>query len=96
MSESQINQKDDLNSQKGHGSYVFLETTQGVIEQNYGAGAEYYERMGLPKEHSGWDVYNNEARKVDTELVKDWTSSLNSLLIFVSFWSGADRLSHHV
>jgi hypothetical protein len=40
--------------------------------------------LGLTKEHSGWDVYNNEARKVDTELVKDWTTSLNFLLIFVS------------
>lgn len=36
------------------------------------------------KEYSGWDVYNNEARKVDTELVKDWTASLNFLLLFVS------------
>lgn len=35
-------------------------------------------------ESTVWDVYNNEARKVDTELVKDWTSSLNFLLIFVS------------
>lgn len=35
-------------------------------------------------ETSAWDVYNNEARKVDNELVKDWTASLNSLLVFVS------------
>jgi len=39
---------------------------------------------GMPREYSGWDVYNNEAKKVDTELVNDWTSSLNSLLLFVS------------
>jgi hypothetical protein len=41
--------------------------------------------LGMMTENSGWDVYNNEAKKVDTELVKDWTSSLNFLLIFVSF-----------
>jgi Family of unknown function (DUF6535) len=41
--------------------------------------------LGMTKENSGWDVYNNEAKKVDTELVKDWTTSLNFLLIFVSF-----------
>jgi Family of unknown function (DUF6535) len=41
--------------------------------------------LGMTKENSGWDVYNNEARKVDMELVKDWTTSLNFLLIFVSF-----------
>jgi hypothetical protein len=41
--------------------------------------------LGMTKEYSGWDVYNNEARKVDNELVKDWTTSLNFLLIFVSF-----------
>jgi Family of unknown function (DUF6535) len=40
--------------------------------------------LGMTKENSGWDVYNNEARKVDMELVKDWTTSLNFLLIFVS------------
>jgi tetratricopeptide (TPR) repeat protein len=39
---------------------------------------------GIPKEYSGWDVYNNEAKEVDTELVNDWRDSLNSLLLFVS------------
>ena len=39
---------------------------------------------GMVKESTVWDVYNNEARKVDNELVKDWTASLNFLLIFVS------------
>jgi hypothetical protein len=39
---------------------------------------------GMVKESSVWDVYNNEARKVDNELVKDWTASLNFLLVFVS------------
>lgn len=42
---------------------------------------------GFLKEYSGWDVYNNEAKKVDTELVKDWTASLNFLLLFVSMSS---------
>lgn len=42
---------------------------------------------GLSKELSGWDVYNNEAKKVDTELVKDWMSSLNSLLIFAAIFA---------
>jgi len=39
--------------------------------------------LGLKRELCGWDVYNNEAKKVDTELVKDWTASLNFLLLFV-------------
>jgi Family of unknown function (DUF6535) len=39
---------------------------------------------GMVKESTVWDVYNNEARKVDDELVKDWTASLNFLLVFVS------------
>jgi hypothetical protein len=46
---------------------------------------------GVIKENTAWDVYNNEARKVDNELVKDWTSSLNFLLVFVS--SPAEFLS---
>jgi hypothetical protein len=36
------------------------------------------------RESTIWDVYNNEARIVDNELVKDWMSSLNFLLLFVS------------
>jgi hypothetical protein len=39
---------------------------------------------GMVKESTVWDVYNNEARKVDNELVKDWTASLKFLLVFVS------------
>lgn len=38
----------------------------------------------LVKETTTWEIYNNEARKVDNELVKDWTATLNFLLLFVS------------
>ncbi|KIM29772.1 hypothetical protein M408DRAFT_67442, partial [Serendipita vermifera MAFF 305830] len=41
----------------------------------------------MTKEYSGWDVYNNEAKKVDTELVKDWRESLNSLLLFAAIFA---------
>ena len=43
-------------------------------------------------EDTVWDVYNNEARKVDTELVNDWKESLNSLLLFVSDASTLSRI----
>jgi Family of unknown function (DUF6535) len=43
---------------------------------------EYFPR--IIKETTPWDIYNNEARKIDRELVKDWTTSLNFLLVFVS------------
>jgi hypothetical protein len=43
-----------------------------------------YETTFTP-ESTIWDVYNNEARILDNELVKDWTSSLNFLLVFVSY-----------
>ena len=49
---------------------------------NAGIDGEFV--YGTVKENTAWDVYNNEARKVDSELVKDWTSSLNFLLVFVS------------
>lgn len=42
---------------------------------------------GITKESNAWDVYNNEARKVDTEMVKDWRESLNSLLIFTAIFA---------
>jgi hypothetical protein len=31
-------------------------------------------------------VYNNEAKKVDNELINDWRDSLNFLLVFVSIF----------
>ncbi|KIM20065.1 hypothetical protein M408DRAFT_79231, partial [Serendipita vermifera MAFF 305830] len=41
----------------------------------------------VAKERSAWDVYNNEAKKVDTELVNDWRASLNSLLLFAAIFA---------
>jgi hypothetical protein len=51
-----------------------------------GAGTNRGHIHGLfsEPENTVWDVYNNEARKVDTELVNDWKESLNTLLLFVS------------
>jgi Family of unknown function (DUF6535) len=62
-------------------------TPKGGLTQEHvpEATSEPARILGITKEYSGWDVYNNEARKVDNELVKDWTTSLNFLLIFVSF-----------
>jgi hypothetical protein len=55
-----------------------------VIEIGAGVPGEGGRLPGMTREYSAWDVYNNEARKVDTELVNDWRDSLNSLLLFVS------------
>ena len=49
-----------------------------------GVGGQEGRIIGMTAEHTAWDVYNNEARKVDTEFVKDWRENLNSLLLFVS------------
>jgi Family of unknown function (DUF6535) len=58
----------------------------GLTEEHVPEATSEADRiLGMTKEYSGWDVYNNEARKVDNELVKDWTTSLNFLLIFVCF-----------
>jgi hypothetical protein len=54
-----------------------------AVEIGTGVAAEGGRLPGMTKEYSAWDVYNNEARKVDTELVNDWRDSLNSLLLFV-------------
>jgi hypothetical protein len=55
-----------------------------AIEIGTGVASEGGRLPAMTKEYSAWDVYNNEARKVDTELVNDWRDSLNSLLLFVS------------
>ncbi|KIM20694.1 hypothetical protein M408DRAFT_30152 [Serendipita vermifera MAFF 305830] len=52
-------------------------TTKG--ERVHGLVTEY--------EHTVWDVHNNEAMKVDNELVKDWKESLNSLLLFAAIFA---------
>jgi Family of unknown function (DUF6535) len=57
---------------------------KGVVEIVAGVTGEGGQLHGMTKEYSAWDVYNNEAKKVDTELVNDWRDSLNSLLLFVS------------
>ncbi|PVF94126.1 hypothetical protein CPB86DRAFT_808680 [Serendipita vermifera] len=41
----------------------------------------------FPNESSIWEVYINEPVVVDNELVKDWTSSLNFLLVFAAIFS---------
>ncbi|PVF98201.1 hypothetical protein CPB86DRAFT_383209 [Serendipita vermifera] len=41
----------------------------------------------FPNESSIWEVYINESIVVDNELVKDWTSSLNFLLVFAAIFS---------
>jgi Family of unknown function (DUF6535) len=43
-----------------------------------------YGQSAFPKESTIWDVYVNEAKGVDKELVDEWRSSLNFLLVFVS------------
>jgi hypothetical protein len=61
------------------------------VEPNVTAGGFYGSAHGVEGDHSpgvmkeftAWDVYNNESKKVDDELVKDWTVSLNFLLVFV-------------
>jgi hypothetical protein len=51
-----------------------------------GNGINYRDRVpGATAENTVWDVYNNEARKVDNEMVNDWRESLNSLLVFVRY-----------
>jgi len=54
----------------------------GEYRASISLDGEYF--PGIVKETTAWDIYNNEARKVDRELVNDWTTSLNFLLVFVS------------
>jgi Family of unknown function (DUF6535) len=84
MSKSQITAEDENNGEKRIKTQpkATVELAREHAPEITGEGDRI---LGMTKENSGWDVYNNEARKVDTELVKDWTTSLNFLLIFVSF-----------
>jgi hypothetical protein len=88
MSKSQINAEDENNDdeKRTKTSFTKPKVTVELAQEHMPEMTREGERiLGMTKENSGWDVYNNEARKVDTELVKDWTTSLNFLLIFVSF-----------
>ena len=75
--------QDTASHKKVHfSSSLESDTTPGVfaVRRNTEDGGI----LGTVKELTAWDIYNNEARKVDIELVKDWRDSLNSLLVFVS------------
>ena len=74
------------------------ERVPAAVELDSGMASEGDRLLGIPKEYSGWDVYNNEAKKVDTELVNDWRDSLNSLLLFVSIFDTVFNRSfgHHL
>jgi hypothetical protein len=86
MSKSQTSVKDDENYEKRIKTpFLQPKATVELAQEHVHEMISKGERvLGMMKEYSGWDVYNNEARKVDNELVKDWTTSLNFLLIFVS------------
>ncbi|KIM22457.1 hypothetical protein M408DRAFT_78985, partial [Serendipita vermifera MAFF 305830] len=38
-------------------------------------------------DNSAWEIYNNRALSIDRELIKDWSDSLNTLLIFAALYS---------
>lgn len=58
---------------------------ENTIEEGFYVDEEHlpFQNTGASRGGTIWDVYNNESRIVDRELIKDWTSSLNSLLLFV-------------
>jgi Family of unknown function (DUF6535) len=87
MSKSHTNADDESNDEKRIKTTFIQPKATVELAQEYAPEmiSEGDRILGITKENSGWDVYNNEARKVDMELVKDWTTSLNFLLIFVSF-----------
>jgi hypothetical protein len=87
MSNLQINaEEEDTNEKTIKTSFTQPKATAELAQEHVPEATSEADRiLGMTKEYSGWDVYNNEARKVDNELVKDWTTSLNFLLIFVSF-----------
>jgi hypothetical protein len=39
--------------------------------------------LKVTQDTSIWEIYNHEAELVDKERIKDWSDSLNTLLIFV-------------
>jgi hypothetical protein len=86
MSKSQINVEEKNDDEKRTKSLFTqpMATVEPAQERAPEMISEGERILGMTRENSGWDVYNNEARKVDMELVKDWTTSLNFLLIFVS------------
>jgi Family of unknown function (DUF6535) len=69
-------------------------TTEGVKPSTDISDADYIVEVGFEGEgvtgftkESNWqDVYINEAKKMDQELVNDWKASLNNLLLFVSVY----------
>jgi hypothetical protein len=65
---------------------------------NYTNGRKNSRILGIPLDSDGklqgslivtpdttaWDIYNYHAGRVESEVVKDWNDTLNTLLVFVS------------
>jgi hypothetical protein len=48
------------------------------------SGEKPPESLEVNSDTSVWEIYNYHAEKVESEVVKDWSDSLNTLLVFVS------------
>ena len=48
------------------------------------SGEKPRESLKVTPDTTAWDIYNYQAGRVESEVVKDWHDSLNTLLVFVS------------
>jgi hypothetical protein len=57
------------------------------------SGAEHTKAITVETPPTVWGLYNDKARFRDKVLLKDWDSSINSLLLFVSALELTTRLA---
>jgi hypothetical protein len=48
------------------------------------SGEKPGESLKVTPDTTAWDIYNYHAGRVESEVVKDWNDTLNTLLVFVS------------
>ena len=48
------------------------------------SGEKPRESLKVTPDTTAWDIYNYQAGRVESEVVKDWNDTLNTLLVFVS------------
>lgn len=74
-----------------------VSSAQTRIQELQSGNAEEAGRLTrVTRERSAYDVCNNEAKKVDTELVNDWRESLNAMLLFVSTFPLRSQPNSHI
>jgi hypothetical protein len=66
------------------GEYVNNRDYSRILGIPLDGGEKSRESLKVTSDTTAWDIYNYHAGRAESEVVKDWKDTLNTLLVFVS------------